>query len=308
MYNIFFQQVKSLIYIKETAEKALKRLGIFNIRDLVFYKPYNYIISDVSSNLQKIKPNSIIQAEVIIKEIEISRTRKSPTKIYVTNDTGGLVLVFFNKIPSFIFARLKIGSKYIVEGRVQFFDTIPQITHPEFIFKKNLATPVEPIYHLTYGIINKQLYGYIIDAISAIEVSINSHLSFKKIEDNSLIESMNEQLYMTNLLQEIKNLHLINIIDDSILIDKTLDLTNKKLAKKELLVNQISLSRLKKLENKSIGYALNIDHNLKKNILNSLNFSLTNAQSLVIREIEHDQSKPLQMMRLLQGDVGSGKT
>ena len=64
MYDIFFQPVKSIIPIKETAEKALKRLSIFNVRDLVFYKPYSYSISDTSSNLLALRDNSLIQAEV----------------------------------------------------------------------------------------------------------------------------------------------------------------------------------------------------------------------------------------------------
>ena len=110
MYDVFFQPVKSIISIKETAEKALKRLGILNVRDLVFYKPYSYNISDTSSNLSGLRDNLLIQAEVSIIEISQSRSGRAPTKIYVGNDTGGLTLVFFNKIPTFIFNKLKVGG------------------------------------------------------------------------------------------------------------------------------------------------------------------------------------------------------
>jgi ATP-dependent DNA helicase RecG len=308
MYNIFFQPVESIVSMKETAKKALLRLGIYDLRDLVFYKPYTYNISDNSSNLKNLTPGTLIQAEVTIDDIDLPKLKRLPTKIYTSNETGELVLVFFNKIPPFIFSRLKTGSKCIVAGKVQKFDGFYQVTHPEFIFKKELSAPVEPVYHLTYGLINKQLYSYILSGVSAIEAAIKARISFGSISDSFDEEFFNEKQYMQTLIEEIKSLHLIDAKANSIMIENLLDESTKKLAVKELFANQVSLAKLRKAERQILGHEFLIDSINKKQVLDKLGFTLTQAQDAAIKEIESNQSKPFQMMRLLQGDVGSGKT
>jgi ATP-dependent DNA helicase RecG len=297
--------------MKETAEKALSRLGILDLRDLVFYKPYSYNISDNSSNLSNLTNGTLIQAEITINDIEIPRLKRLPTKIYTSNETGELVLVFFNKIPPFIFSRLRTGSKCIVAGKVQKFDGFYQITHPEFIFKKELSAPVEPVYHLTYGLINKQLYGYILSGVSALEAAIKARISFGDIGDiieSSAGEFFNEKQYIQNLLAEIKTLHLIGAKASPMMIESLLDESTQKLTIKELFANQVSLTKLRKAEHQILGHEFGVDSIKKQQVLDKLGFTLTTAQDSAIKEIESNQSKPVQMMRLLQGDVGSGKT
>jgi len=301
MYDIFFQPVKSIIPIKETAEKALKRLSIFNVRDLVFYKPYSYSISDTSSNLSALRDNVLIQAEIRIVDIVRPRSNRTPTKISVANDTGALTLVFFNKIPPFIFSKLKVGEKYTIHGKVQYFDGGFQITHPEFIFKKSLSVPVEPVYHLTYGLINKQLYDYILTVIKALEVAIGARISFGKVEAES-------SDYINSLIQEIKKLHLVSHVPNNLLIKQTIESAISKLTEKELFANQVSLVKLKRKEQEVLGRSFNIAKEVKAQVLGNLGFELTKYQQEAIKQIEFDQTSNIQMMRLLQGDVGSGKT
>lgn len=307
MYNIFFQPVNTVISMKEIAEKALKRLGIKVIRDLVFYSPTSYNIIDISSDLLKVRDGMLIQAEVNIDKVVRPISRKSPTKIYTSNNTGILTLIFFNKIPPFIFNRLKEGSKCTVAGKVQFFDGGWQITHPEFIFKKSLISPAEPVYPLTYGIINKQLYGYILDGIKAIEIAISTRAAFGASQKTSNYY-LSEKEYMKELLDEIKKLHLIGVSSNPMLIEQVISASLKKLAACELFANQVSLSRLKNKEQKALGRSFETNNMTKQQVLNELGFSLTSAQEEVISEIELDQNSNAQMMRLLQGDVGSGKT
>ena len=308
MYNIFFQTVKSIIPMKETAEKALARLGIRDLRELLFYKPYSFNIIDNSSNLKNLQTGALIQVEVTIDTIDLPKLKRLPTKIYTSNSTGELVLVFFNKIPSFIFSRLKEGGKCTVSGKVQKFDGFCQITHPEFIFNKDLLTPIEPIYHLTYGLINKQLYGYILSGVSALEAAIKARISFGNISDDNSIEMFNEKKYIQHLLQEIKSLHLIGIKPDHRIIESSLNESIKKLTSKELFANQVSLVKLKKAEKQVLGHEFFVNQTMQNKILENLGFVLTDAQQGAIKEIQLDQSKKVQMMRLLQGDVGSGKT
>lgn len=301
MYDIFFQPVTQIVPMKETAEKALNRLGIYMLRDLVFYKPSSYHVIDVSSDFTKFRNGSLVQAEVTIDAISKSTSRRSPTKIYTSNNTGTLALIFFNKIPAFIYNRLKEGEKCIVTGKAQFFDGNWQITHPDFIFKKELSVPVEPVYPLTYGIINKQLYGYILSAINALETSIKAVMSFGNPGEM-------ERSYINDLLKEIKQLHLMGLPPAAEVIESTIKEVTEKLATKELFVNQVSLANLKKKEKSTAGRRFTIDEKSKQKVLDRLGFKLTEAQSSAICEIEAEQSSDGQMMKMLQGDVGSGKT
>lgn len=301
MYDIFFQPIKTLLRISEQAQKALGRLKIVNLRDLVFYKPIAYNLIRINPDLTKVKNGELIQTEVRIDDVLRSSSKRSPLKIKVSNPTGTVILVFFSKIHPFIFSKLRIGQKYIITGKVEIFDRSLQISHPEFIFRQNLATPVMPVYPLTYGIINKQLYGYIREAISILENAINTRKFFSQ-------QKLEEKKYIDELLSEIKNLHLIGYSGTNYDIDRNISLNIKKLAEKELFANQASLVKIKTEEQKRHGRTFPPNHDLHKLILKKLGFELTEGQLKAIKEIETDQFADIQMMRMLQGDVGSGKT
>lgn len=298
--NFFFQPVRSVVSIKDTTEKALLRLGIKNIRDLLFYRPYSCNIYQFFPKIKDIQNNSLVQLEVSVDEIDIGKGR-SPTKILVSDSSGVVLLVFFNKIPPFIFAKLRIGQKFIVRGKAQLFDGIFQITHPEFVFKKSLVVDVEPIYHLTYGLTNRQLFDYVMSAIKSLDLAVQARVSFSNISDE-------EKKYLLALVDEIKLLHLIGQKANRAEIQQAFDDSRKMLATKELFVNQLMLAKLRTQENAVLGRSFEIDNKIKQEVIAKLGFSLTQDQLKVIDEIEGDQLKNIQMMRLLQGDVGSGKT
>ncbi|WPX99122.1 ATP-dependent DNA helicase RecG [Candidatus Megaera polyxenophila] len=301
MYDIFFQPIKTLLRISEQAQKALGRLKIVNLRDLVFYKPIAYNLIRINPDLTKVKNGELIQTEVRIDDVLRPSSKRSPLKIKVSNPTGTVILVFFSKIHPFIFSKLRIGQKYIITGKVEIFDRSLQISHPEFIFRQNLTTPVMPVYPLTYGIINKQLYGYIREAISILENAINTRKFFSQ-------QQLEEKKYIDELLSEIKNLHLIGYSGTNYDIDRNISLNIKKLAEKELFANQACLVKIKTEEQKRHGRSFPPNHDLHESILKKLGFELTEGQLKAIKEIETDQFADIQMMRMLQGDVGSGKT
>ena len=297
--DILFLKVNNLLNIKPEITKALKRIGIEKIRDLIFYSPYSFQEKILSPDLSLLKDGMLIQAEVTIRAIQGSPSIKGPVKIAVVNDTGSLQLVFFSKIPPFIFNRLIIGSKHIICGRVQFFEHRFQITHPEFILKKELAsTSLEPIYPLTYGLSNKQLYLYILQAMQIFKEKIMTSVS-----------NAYEKEYLAEIFKNLSDLHLYDF--DSI---RTSEISmiwasvRQELASRELFANQALLKFLRKLRKVRLGLGYGKARELQQSILNSLNFELTIGQQEVIEEIEKDQSIDSQMVRLLQGDVGSGKT
>ncbi len=301
MYNVFFQSVKSFLQINELAQKALERLKISNLRDLVFYKPIGYNFIKINADLSKIKNGELIQVEVTLEDVLRPSSRRAPLKIKVSNDTGSIILVFFSKIHPFIFSKLRVGSKYNITGKIEIFDGVLQISHPEFIFQKNSTQSIIPVYPLTYGIVNKQLYGYIKDAIDILERSVQARKDFAP-------EVTEEKKYINELLDEIKNLHLINQQTAQNDLETSVRLNIEKLAAKELFANQASLIRIKTEKTKHSGRSFATNHEIHESVLSKLGFELTNGQLEAIQEIEQDQSSDIQMMRMLQGDVGSGKT
>lgn len=314
MYDILFQSVSSALAIKQATDRALARLGIRTIRDLLFYRPYSYKIVDIDPDLSNVKSGSEIVCSVTVHDIEMPRTRRAPTKIYTANESGELILVFFNKIPPFIMAKLREGAKVTVSGKIEHgraghADRIAQINHPDFFFRKDLIKQVQPIYHLTYGIINKQLHGYILDAITAFEMSIKARVNFGNMHgkgDSNIFN--NEEEYIKSLLGHIKQLHLITSSESSAPTSAQLDSSLQSLAAYELYSNQVSLHNLRTSSEKNAGHVIQIASLEQTKVMERLGFTLTEGQASAIAEIQQDQQLDIQMMRLLQGDVGSGKT
>lgn len=294
--HILFQPIKNILAAKQESIKALERLGIITLRDLLFYKPNSYQVKTIEPNLSKLQDGQLIQTEVAIQDISLPSNRRMPIKIMASNDTGAILLVFFNKIPPFIFNRLKIGSKHIISGKVQFFDYYFQISHPEFILKKNLESSIEPIYPLTFSLVNKQLYSYILEGMEIFMASLKA----SKYEE--------EKDYINTLLEDLKIMHLYKVKLLPHQIEQAWSNCIKRLAQKELFANQASLMKVRYHKYEKNGRSFSTFEDTKQLILTNLDFQLTVAQKQAIAEIEYDQKSSIQMMRLLQGDVGSGKT
>ncbi len=200
--KFLFSPIKAFINIREDTAAALKRLGISNIRDLLFYSPVSYQTKTLSPNLTEVKEGDLIQVEVIIESVNLPNKSHQPLRITASNDTGSFLLVFFHKPPPFIFNKLKVGTKHIISGKVQFFDHHLQISHPEFIVNPKLTKELEPIYSLTYLISNKQLYSYIIKAIDMFEEKC------KNVQDKEVKE------YLDEVLESLKGLHALHHCED----------------------------------------------------------------------------------------------
>jgi ATP-dependent DNA helicase RecG len=294
--QFFFSLITQQFNVSDKVITELKRLGIINIRDLLFYRPTSYQMKIISPNLSQLQNGQIIQTQIIIRDILQPKNSNRPLKILVSNETGSINLVFFNHPPNFILSKLRIGSKYLITGKIQIFADSAQIAHPEFIWDNKFLNPIEPIYPLTYGLVNRQLYGYIIKAINLLE----------REYDNILETTSELKSYIESLLTDLKTLHLYQVTTKE--LPKTHHDCLRKLAAKELFANQLLLQNIRLQTQRRIGNSFSKASILQKSIIKALGFELTNDQKKVIEEIERDQLAPVEMMRLLQGDVGSGKT
>lgn len=282
--KFLFSPMKSHINLKDNVIDGLRRLGINNLRDLLFYRATSYQVRTISPNLSSLQNGQLIQTNIEITEIMLSANRKQPLKILASNSTGSIMLVFFHHPPAFILSKLQIGSKHIICGKVQILDRVAQISHPEFVLNSS-TNPVEPIYPLTYGITNRQIYTYICKALDLLG---NAYVT---IQDKDVRD------YIKSLLEDLRILH------------SSLDLNCiRRLAERELLANQLSLQNIRKQTQLKQGKSFQKSKDIQDTILHTLQYELTEGQKKVIAEIEKDQMAENEMTRLLQGDVGSGKT
>jgi ATP-dependent DNA helicase RecG len=281
--QILFSPITKFINIKLQTKEAIERLGIRNIRDLLFHRPNSYVSNKFSPESSDLKHGDRIVIEVTIAEIQQSTRKNSPTKIYTESKAGPIVLVFFHKIPVFIFNKLRIGSKHIIEGTVELNDFYFQIRHPDFLLKNSIAHKIEPIYPLTYALNNKQLVNY-----------IDTVLRITDVSDDPIFRA---------IYNALKILHNPASIQQAESQDHI-----KILAKYELLANQINLALIRKITKKARGRSFTTSLESQEKVLDTLGFTLTNSQKQALKEIETDQLDETRMVRMLQGDVGSGKT
>ena len=293
--STLFDPIKSLKGIGPKTLQLFEKLCGTKIIDLLLtiprgLKKREYIKEITDKYLKK-----EIAIEIIIEKHLPQFNPKMPYKILCKNNNNEIEIIFFRGYVKYLKKILPVGEKRIVCGKLGKIENKYQIIHPENI------SPIEELsylhgslslYSLTKGLtmsfyrksINQAL-GKIIDIPEWIKEDIlkrNNWLSWRKTIE---------------LLHKPKNL------DDK----KILEL-RERLAFDEALSHYIKLLITKEKLKKNICHKIEVDKEIKKKILSKIFFSLTNSQLKVIKEIEDDLNKENPMLRLLQGDVGSGKT
>ncbi len=288
MINFLSSKISTALSINPAHTKALARLSIDTVRDLIFYSPRSYKKKILNPDLNNYSGTgtTIIRGTL---QTELQRLQKRIVTKLKTK-THMIELVFFGKVHPFLKAKLKVGQNYIVEGEVTAHNQNLQIVQPEFIFSSSEIVLIEPLYNLTYGINNKRLHQYIRKGLNLIK---------------NLIQVQNLTVQEPHLWNLYKNLVAIHQpIDQNTYIEEA-KIALQNLAAEELIAHQIFLSQVKQ-KLKSDTYKKNVT--LQDQVLTNLGFRLTQSQLSALESIEQNQCHKTQMIRLLQGDVGSGKT
>ena len=284
-------------YIKGVGPKRasrLKRLNINTVEDLLYFVPRDYDDRSQFGDLGEAQINEKISLEVeIVGKANIIRPRSnlSILKIPVKNNMYNAYLTWFNQ--EYLKDKFSIGEKIIVNGKINKIGREIQIMNPVFekIGTMDKVGRIIPMYPLTEGLTNNEIIKLIKYTISEYLQGVEEFLPLEIINKYSLME----------IKEAIINIHFPKS-------KESLEKARNRLAFQELLTLQIGLFIIK---NKSIGNNQGIK--FKKTIevdkfIENLPFKLTNAQIKVFKEIENDMESDFQMNRLVQGDVGSGKT
>ncbi|MDG1933620.1 MAG: ATP-dependent DNA helicase RecG [Flavobacteriales bacterium] len=284
------------------AELFKKELNIYTYSDLLHHFPFRYIdksliynISDLSEDLPYIQLRG-----KIIKFEEKGKFKSKRLIAHFQDDTGIIELVWF-KGARWVKSGVKLNSDYIVFGKPSAFNNKFNIVHPELDLlddNVNFSPGLQAVYHSTELLNAKGLSSR---TISKLVVTLLPHIS------NNLEENLSPDLIAKlNLPSREKAFNDIHCPKDS----KMLVRAQKRLKFEELFFLQLHLIKLKLTRNKkSKGYPFeSLGCHFNDFYENHLPFELTNAQKNVLKEIRADVKYPQQMNRLLQGDVGSGKT
>ncbi|MGB9720394.1 MAG: ATP-dependent DNA helicase RecG [bacterium] len=287
-------------YIKGIGPKRalyFKRLNIENVKDLLFLVPNRYL--DYSTVLKikdlKINDEATVIGRVHLIEIKRARRRGEMVNVLLRDETGSIVLRWFNR-PD-LKTKFKIGNLMIVSGKVTFFygkqfiNPLYEIIGEEESKEEKMGGTIIPIYPLTEGL-------SIWDIRRAVNIAIDLCL-------DEIVEIVPEYLIKKNNLPSIKkairDLHFPQSLDDS-------TKARQRLVYDEFFFFELALARRKMMIKEQEGIALQRIGVLTERFLRMLHFDLTEGQRRIIDEITRDMAKSRPMNRLLQGDVGSGKT
>jgi ATP-dependent DNA helicase RecG len=275
------------------AEK-LKRLDIYTIKDLLDYFPLKYEDRRLVKNIIDAEDLSKCLLKVqLYEQPKKTRVRKNMSiiKAVCRDDTGFATLTFFNQ--DFLMDKLILDQWYYVFGLAKQSYGKLELINPEIEFceKDWKANKITPIYGLTYGITNNELTKLTKHALE---------IYFDKIED-VVPDEIRERYNLTLRKAAVKNLHFPEN-------GKKYNIAKRTMAFEKLLVMQLGLMSIKSSLRSSLSGNIISNTNISDKLMDKIPYELTLAQKKVINEIKEDLKKQKPMNRLVQGDVGSGKT
>ena len=291
-YKYLLSDLTALKGVGVKTTNLLKKKKINNIFDLLWKLPKSYTDRSLSSKIKDLRIGEVQTIIIIPKKYSFPRVRNLPNRVLCSDETGEIDCIFFNSFEGYVRKILPIGKEITVSGKIGYFRNKYQLTNPKYLSEdSSLIKQKHNTYSLTDGITEK-IYNKIINQI---------------IENLPLLNEWHSK----NILQKFDNISWNDAIKD---LHKPENVGSyqknfyQRLAFDEIfstfLVNSEIRKKIKKI--KKINKILDV--NKQNEIINKLKFLLTNDQLKTLKEINNDLCSSTKMFRLLQGDVGSGKT
>ena len=291
-YEYLLSDLTKLKGVGSKTTALLKKKKINNIFDLLWKLPKSYTDRSHSVKIKDLKIGENQTITIIPQKYSFPRIRNLPNKVTCSDETGEIDCIFFNSYEGYVRKILPLGKEITVSGKIGFFRNKYQLTNPKYISEDSLLIKQKHnTYSLTEGI-SEKIYNKIINQIITnlpLLREWHSENILNKFGNVKWNEAIIELHKPENIGKYKKNFYQRLAFDE---IFSTF-LVNSEIRKK--------IKKIKK-EGKSI------DYKKQNNIIKNLKFSLTNDQKRTLEEINLDLSSTNKMFRLLQGDVGSGKT
>jgi len=296
--NLFplFAPLERLDGIGPKSATALGGLGVETPRDLVFVLPQSGVNRKIRASVREVTPPEIATVEVEIGNHIPPRQRNRPYRVLVHDAEQEFQLVYFRAHGDYLNKLLPSGQRRIVSGRVEVFDSIYQMAHPDHVLHPSEAEKLplfEPVYPLAAGLTQKLMQRAMASALSRVP-------DLGEWIDAALKKQKQWADWKTALIQG----HSPASVDDL----SSFSLDRQRLAYDEFFAHQLTLALARAERRRLPGLATKGDGAVLRRVLHALPYSPTGAQMRAIAEIQADMALPVKMNRLLQGDVGSGKT
>ena len=291
-YKYLLSDLSSLKGVGVKTKNLLKKKKINSIFDLLWKLPKSYTDRSLSSKIKDLKINEIQTITVIPQKYSFPRIRNLPNRVLCKDETGVIDCVFFNSFEGYIKKILPIGKEVTISGKIKYFRNRYQLTNPKYVSEdSSIIKQKHNSYSLTEGI-SEKIYNKIISQI------INNLPKIDEWHSKDILKKFN----YISWNDSIKKLHAPENIG------KFKENFYQRLAFDEIFSTFLVNSEIRKKIKKIKKTKKNFDQNKQNEIISKLDFSLTNDQKKTLNEINKDLSSEKKMFRLLQGDVGSGKT
>lgn len=295
-----FAPVSSLNGVGPQTAKLITHLAGPNVVDLLWHLPGDLIdrrFQPKLAELTEANDGQIVTLTLKVWGHEAPASKRLPYRVRCTDGSGGeITLIFFHARPDYLLRTLPEGAIRIVSGKLEHFRGDLQITHPDYILSQQEfeAMPqVEPVYSLTAGLAARTLYKAIGGALARAP-------ALPEWQDGPWLRQNNWSGWRESLMTAHRPVSAGELSDTHP--------ARMRLAYDELLANQLALMLSRLRMRRQAGRSITSDGRLRDRLIAALPFRLTPSQIMALAEISGDMASPGRMLRLLQGDVGSGKT
>ncbi|MBT5338242.1 ATP-dependent DNA helicase RecG [Candidatus Falkowbacteria bacterium] len=284
--------ISELTRVGKTTASRLKNLGLETIEDLIFYFPFRYEDYSEIKSIDELMPGEAVTVKCKVQLIANRRSyrkRKMLTEALVADDSGSMKVVWFNQ--PFISKILKVGDEVFLSGKLD--EIRMQMVSPDYEKARTETVHtarIVPIYHLTQGVTQKQMRFLLSQCTKVIE----------QVEEY-LPEEIKLKYKFLNLDHALQNIHFPDSQEKS-------DQARKRLQFDELFLVQLAIQQVKQQLQSNKALKIKFLEKQTKDFVDSLKFTLTDSQKKCSWEMIKDLERERPMNRLLEGDVGSGKT
>ncbi len=291
-----FAEIRTLSGVGPKLEKLIAKVAGPRIVDLAFDLPVGVVDRSYRPRLADAQAGRIATVEVNVLEHRPNRVKAQPYRVLVSDDSSLMELVFFRAHADYLAGILPVSTRRVISGRIERFKDRLQMAHPDYIVapEEIASFPLhEPVYGLTEGLTARPM-------AKAVRGAVEKMPALPEWQDSAFIK----QRQWDSFNAALETAH--NPVHDSDLEPTTR--ARQRLAYDELLANQLALLLIRSHMRETRGRAITSTGALKAKAIAALPFALTDPQLEVLAEIEQDMASEKRMLRLLQGDVGSGKT
>jgi ATP-dependent DNA helicase RecG len=291
-----FADTRTLSGVGPRIEKLIAKVAGTRLLDLIFDLPSGVVDRSYRPKLASAEPGRIATVTVNVLDHMMPRDRRLPYRVRCSDDTAAIDLIFFHGHADYLQKTLPPGGKRIVSGRIERYRDQLQMPHPDYVVEPGQESELplhEPVYALTEGLPAKSL-------AKAVRGALEKVPPMPEWQDTAFRKAQGWDSFTASLLTAHAPAH-----DADLALDTK---ARRRIAYDELLANQLALLMIRANMRAAKGRAIAGAGRLKAKAVAALPFALTEGQTQALAEIEADMASPTRMLRLLQGDVGAGKT